>query len=338
MIKTSPSYPDKAAKGDVITMFVSTGKEQVPDVTVRNMKGVDVSTAVDQLTDLGLTVDPEYTYVNSNSYTSRGIVVDQTPAGETSVSPGTQVKLTLSSGYRDVTIPLALPMEATTGVDVQVYVDGTLDQELSKTGLLPSDIKTLNLEIKNVQKAEYSVTIQISPTGANRYTRFASFRVNGSTGSITTEYLNPYEDPLCDHHDKFYNECQVLVAERRGLIIRGGGTNMSETITGLILQGISGFYSVEAADTILECRARGLFRKEDYASGGRSGKGRSGGKQRHDNGDSPAEKRIDPAAGSQSGCAGTGGVLGGTRAHLPIMDRMIAVAEYKEIEPVFGAE
>ena len=195
VIKTSPSYPDKAVKGDVITMFVSTGKEQVPDVTVRNMKGVDVSTAVDQLTDLGLTVDPEYTYVNSNSYTSRGIVVDQTPAGETSVSPGTQVKLTLSSGYRDVTIPLALPMEATTGVDVQVYVDGTLDQELSKTGLLPSDIKTLNLEIKNVQKAEYSVTIQISPTGANRYTRFASFRVNGSTGSITTEYLNPYEDP-----------------------------------------------------------------------------------------------------------------------------------------------
>ncbi len=79
VIKTSPSYPDKAAKGDVITMFVSTGKEQVPDVTVRNMKGVDVSTAVDQLTDLGLTVDPEYTYVNSNSYTSRGIVVDQTP-------------------------------------------------------------------------------------------------------------------------------------------------------------------------------------------------------------------------------------------------------------------
>lgn len=195
VIKTSPSYPDKAAKGDVITMFVSTGKEQVPDVTVRNMKGVDVSTAVNQLTDLGLTVDPEYTYVNSNAYTSRGIVVDQTPAGETSVSPGTKVKLTLSSGYRDVTIPLALPMEATTGVDVQVYVDGTLDQTLSKTGLLPSDIKTLNLEIKNVQKAEYSVTIQISPTGANRYTRFASFRVNGSTGGITTEYLNPYEDP-----------------------------------------------------------------------------------------------------------------------------------------------
>ena len=37
---------------------------------------------------------------------------------------------------------------------------------------------------------------------------------------------------------------------------------MAENITGLILQGISGFYLVEAADTVMECRARGLFRKE----------------------------------------------------------------------------
>lgn len=195
VIKTSPAYPDKVSKDEVITIFVSTGKEQVPDVTVLNMKGVDVATAVKQLTDLGLTVDSEYTYVNSNTYTSRGVVVDQSPAGETSVSPGTEVKLTLSSGYRDLTIPLALPMEATTGVDIQVYVDGTLDQELSKTGLLPSDVKTLNLEIKDVQKAEYSVTVQISPTGANRYASFASYRVNGNTGEIIDGTVYPYEDP-----------------------------------------------------------------------------------------------------------------------------------------------
>ena len=77
VIKTSPAYPDKVSKDEVITIFVSTGKEQVPDVTVLNMKGVDVATAVKQLTDLGLTVDSEYTYVNSNTYTSRGVVVDQ---------------------------------------------------------------------------------------------------------------------------------------------------------------------------------------------------------------------------------------------------------------------
>ena len=74
-------------------------------------------------------------------------------------------------------------------------MDGTLDQELSKTGLLPSDVKTLNLEIKDVQKAEYSVTVQISPTGANRYASFASYRVNGNTGEIIDGTVYPYEDP-----------------------------------------------------------------------------------------------------------------------------------------------
>ncbi|MEI6580189.1 MAG: GTPase RsgA, partial [Eubacteriales bacterium] len=33
-------------------------------------------------------------------------------------------------------------------------------------------------------------------------------------------------------------------------------------INGLILKGIGGFYYVEAADEIFECRARGIFRKE----------------------------------------------------------------------------
>ena len=31
---------------------------------------------------------------------------------------------------------------------------------------------------------------------------------------------------------------------------------------GLILKGISGFYAVKAADAVYECRARGVFRKE----------------------------------------------------------------------------
>ena len=35
---------------------------------------------------------------------------------------------------------------------------------------------------------------------------------------------------------------------------------MKET-TGLIIKGIGGFYYVEAADSVLECRARGIFRK-----------------------------------------------------------------------------
>ena len=34
-----------------------------------------------------------------------------------------------------------------------------------------------------------------------------------------------------------------------------------EKVTGLIIKAISGFYYVEAADRIYECKARGVFRK-----------------------------------------------------------------------------
>lgn len=38
---------------------------------------------------------------------------------------------------------------------------------------------------------------------------------------------------------------------------------MAETLRGLIVKGIGGFYYVEVADSVYECRARGIFRKEN---------------------------------------------------------------------------
>ena len=37
---------------------------------------------------------------------------------------------------------------------------------------------------------------------------------------------------------------------------------MANTINGLIVQGIGGFYYVETADAVYECKARGAFRRE----------------------------------------------------------------------------
>ena len=39
-------------------------------------------------------------------------------------------------------------------------------------------------------------------------------------------------------------------------------TGTKERLDGLILQGVGGFYHVEAADAVYICRARGLFRKD----------------------------------------------------------------------------
>ena len=37
---------------------------------------------------------------------------------------------------------------------------------------------------------------------------------------------------------------------------------MMENNKGIILKGIGGFYYVEVADAVYECKARGVFRKE----------------------------------------------------------------------------
>ena len=110
---------------------------------------------------------------------------------------------------------------------------------------------------------------------------------------------------------------------------------MSETITGLILQGISGFYLVEAADTILECRARGLFRREGITplAGDRVKIVREGSSAtiteilpRKNALIRPPVANLDVLVLVVS--------LAEPTPNLPIMDRMIAVAEHKEIEPV----
>ncbi|MFQ9952329.1 MAG: ribosome biogenesis GTPase RsgA, partial [Clostridium sp.] len=35
----------------------------------------------------------------------------------------------------------------------------------------------------------------------------------------------------------------------------------NDRLTGMIIKGIGGFYYVEAADAVYECKARGVFRK-----------------------------------------------------------------------------
>ena len=40
---------------------------------------------------------------------------------------------------------------------------------------------------------------------------------------------------------------------------------MNETVQGIVIQSIGGFYYVEAADAVYECRARGIFRKQGLA-------------------------------------------------------------------------
>lgn len=199
VIKTEPAYPEKKPRGTLITVFVSTGKERVPDAPIPNVKGTDQSTAISELTKAGFTVDTEYEYVNSSADSSetatRGVVMAQSPEADTTAQPGTRVKLTLSSGYKDAKITEYLPATVHSLVDIRVIVGGTLNTNLSKNGLLPSALKTLDIRIEGVQEASYSVVVQISPSGANDFRNYSEYTVSGASGMARLDKHTDYVDP-----------------------------------------------------------------------------------------------------------------------------------------------
>lgn len=105
---------------------------------------------------------------------------------------------------------------------------------------------------------------------------------------------------------------------------------------GIIIKGICGFYYVEAAEQIFECKARGIFRKTGFKplAGDRvkiSVEGENTGtideiKERKTELQRPAVANIDQLFILSSVCEPSPNIL--------IIDKMIAIAESKGIEPV----
>ncbi|MBQ4312647.1 MAG: ribosome small subunit-dependent GTPase A [Clostridia bacterium] len=111
---------------------------------------------------------------------------------------------------------------------------------------------------------------------------------------------------------------------------------MSSTVSGLIVKGIGGFYYVETADGILECRARGVLRKQGItpAVGDRCTVSQKGGdmpmvdsiEPRRNFLIRPPVANIDKLFVVVSACKPSPNML--------IIDRLIASAENVDIQPV----
>ena len=104
-------------------------------------------------------------------------------------------ELTVSTGFRDVTVDVSLPHTSST-VDLQIFVAGTIDNDLTKryTGVVPRDIGTLSLTVSE-QQASYVVTVKISPSGKNDFQVLCSYTVNGQDGTATLREWHDYVDP-----------------------------------------------------------------------------------------------------------------------------------------------
>ncbi len=180
VIKTEPAYPNKVASGSEIKVFISIGVQAPDPVVIPNILNTDLEAAKQKLSAVGFNnVDVVY----KNGTTVKDTVIDVSPAVGESLVPTEKITLTASSGYKDVEILLPLP-ETSTTVDLQVYVDGTLDNTISKgfVNILPDKKKQVTFTV-GVRKDEYDVTVKIAPAGTSNYQVYTSYTVHGAAGT-----------------------------------------------------------------------------------------------------------------------------------------------------------
>ncbi len=180
VIKTEPAYPNKVASGSEIKVFVSIGVQAPDPVVIPNILNTDLAAAKQKLSCVGFkNVDVVYTKGN----TVKDTVVEVFPAVGGTYIPTEKITLTVSSGYKDVEILLPLP-ETSTTVDLQVYVDGTLDSNISKNlvNILPDKKGQVTFTV-GLRKDEYDVTVKIAPAGTKNYQVYTSYTVHGAAGT-----------------------------------------------------------------------------------------------------------------------------------------------------------
>jgi eukaryotic-like serine/threonine-protein kinase len=106
VIAQSPTQGTKVEKETVVVIDVSTGKREV---TVPSVVGQSSEDAIEELTQAGLDAH----VVNVSSDRKEGTVTGQSPGPGTVVVEGTQVRINVSSGPKQVSVPpvIGLPYE-----------------------------------------------------------------------------------------------------------------------------------------------------------------------------------------------------------------------------------
>jgi len=197
VVRSEPSYPDSVAYGSAVTVFISSGSENIePElVKVPNVDQLTEAAARTALEEAGFVVGT-VTTVNHPEYLA-GLVAKQEPAAETEAETGSTVNLVLASGYRDVTLTLPMP-ETSSVISLEVFVDGKLqtapEYSSELQNILPSVVSAWNFTFRE-KIASYKVTFRIKGEGTGAFKLYASYTVNAITGQWTQDVLYPFTTP-----------------------------------------------------------------------------------------------------------------------------------------------
>lgn len=194
VVRTSPAFPETAAYGSTVTVFISSGSDVVEPKTVPNLEQLPKEDATQALQNDGFEIGT-ITLENHPSYAA-GCVIRQTPAAGDPLEEGGKVDVVLASGYRNATLSLVLP-DVGSMVSLETFVDGKLKTEPKYSSdlqnILPSAIsgRTMYFEFTE-QAASYIVTFRIRGENMSSYEMYASYTVNGLTGEWKQDVLYPF--------------------------------------------------------------------------------------------------------------------------------------------------
>ncbi len=203
-IRLDPEAGAEVEHGSTVTIYISSGKPQAEPIDMPNVESLSKDAAIQKLVTAGFD-QTKITVEEVNSIAPKGAVVSVTPDHTIDQYPDVNIKLMVSTGYRDVEIKLYLPNTDTT-VDLQFYVDGKLDSALtsSNSSIMPKDIGTLKFKT-TLAKDSYKVTVKISVAGKNSFATYAEFQVDGVSGNFSLlsiqDFVEPSDTPSTPEQD-----------------------------------------------------------------------------------------------------------------------------------------
>lgn len=124
VIRQSPEEGNKMAKGEKVTVWISTGKGKV---VVPNLVGKSKETAYHELGKVGLNVDPREEVTDDKSKV--GIVLRQSPEGGQEVAAGETVTLVIGIDSNTVAVPRLIGMPKDTAISVLTQMNLVADPQ-----------------------------------------------------------------------------------------------------------------------------------------------------------------------------------------------------------------
>ena len=176
VISQSLESDSEVAKGDTITLIVSSGEEKT---TVPNVKGQSQSSATRTLKNAGFKVSVKTSYSSS---VDEGDVISQSPSSGSKLAEGSTVTITVSSGSERVTVP-----------SLSHYTEAEARQQLRNMGLT---LGSVNRKYDDSVEKNYVISQSISSgTKVAKGTAVGITVSLGSRPSTTTDEEPEEEEP-----------------------------------------------------------------------------------------------------------------------------------------------